>query len=48
MSPAKNKGKAAAGSSSQAKAVEVAHGVALLGVRVNDKALAKVRFLVAN
>ena len=48
MSPTENKGKAAVGSSSQAEAAEVAHGVALLGVRVNDKALAKVRFLVAD
>ena len=48
MSPAKNKGKAAAGSSSQAAPAEVAHGAALLGVRINDKALDKVRFLVAD
>jgi hypothetical protein len=48
MSPAKSKGKPATGSSSQAGAAEVVHGAALLGVRVNDKALAKVRFLVAD
>ena len=48
MTPPKNKGKAAAGSSSQAAPAEAAHGAALLGVRVNDKALEKVRFLVAD
>ena len=47
MSPAKSKGKAA-GSSSQAEAAEVALSAALLGVRVNDKAFAKVRFRVAD
>ena len=48
MSPLKSKGKASAGSSSQAKVPEVVQGASLLGVRVNEKALAKVRFLVAD
>ena len=48
MSPLKSKGKAAAGSSSQAEAPETVVGAALLGVRVNEKALAKVLCLVAD
>ena len=48
MSPLKSKGKAAAGSFSQAEASEVMQCAALLGVRVNEKVLAKVRYLVAD
>ena len=48
MSPLKSKGKVAVTSSSQAEAPETVVVAALLGVRVNQKALDKVWYLVAD
>lgn len=48
MSRFKSKGKAATRSSSQAEAVETVMGTTLLGVHANEKALSKVRNLVAD
>ena len=47
MGPVKSKSKAAAGPSSQAEALEVVQGAALVGARMDLQALEKIHHLVA-